>query len=332
MFDNDFGTTLSRLRIQQRLSQEELAAGIMSRENLSLIETGKRNPTAQNVLALFERLGYTADQFISQVPNLREINSVVLREMFRDAQAYNDKDTMTRVLGEMDKSDAYRKGIFLQFKLRCRAIIAWKYEKDIEKAQEILFEAIGITIPHFNEERAHECLLGHCDIEVLKLIADIYFENGRQRKAIKLLKNMVKAVKTYYISSYNQARAQCFIQYQLANYLGKIGKNKKALRVCEEALERAQVHRLFELLPLINFNKACALYYTGKDTEAKELIIQVHACYVIHGKKDKASEVEDFAAIKMGLDCLKYNNPFLYWEKNNDATQMARQAALFASM
>ena len=317
MFEVHFGRKLAQLREQKGLSQEELSLGIMSRENLSLIETGKRNPTTQNVFALFERLGYTPDQFMSQIPNLKEINAIVLREMFRDAQAYNDKETMIRVLEEMEKSADFEKGLFLQFKLRCRASICWKYDNNFKKAQEILLEAIKITIPNFNEKLADDYLLGHCDIEVIKLMADIYFNNGKQKKAVKLLGRLVESVKRYYINSYNQARAQCFIQCQLITNLGKMGKHKKVLKICDDAIDRAEKHRIFELLPSLNFSKACALFYLGKNEEAKELITQVHSSYLILGRKNKALDVEGFASKEMNFEFLQYSHYKWSWDNQN---------------
>jgi len=302
MFQVNFGELICKLREQQGMSQEQLAEGIMSRVNLSLIETGERKPNNQNVFALLERLGYTSDQFMAQSPNLQECDAVILREMFRDAESFDDIETMKRLLEEMDNCGSFEEGLFLQFKLRCKATICWRCDNDADTAHAILLEAIKITIPRFAEKLVDTYLFATCDVEIIKLMSSIHFAGNERKRATKLLERLAKAIKEKYVTPYNRARTLSFVYCRLGTYLGKRGKYKKALAVSEEGIRLAQKERILEVLPPLNYNKACVLYYTGKEEESKKLIIQVYGCYLILGKESRALGVVDFALNEMKFD------------------------------
>jgi len=302
MFQFNFGAKLAQLRKQKGLSQAILSDGIMSREYLSQIENGHRMPNSQDVLQLFERLGYTPDQFMSQITDIDEHDAIILRDTFRNAQAFYDEETMNRLLEKMENNKIFEKGIFLQFKLRCKATICWRFGKDAGAAQEILFEAIRITIPDFDEELADTFLYGHCDIEIIILIADIYFECGKRRKSVKLLENVAKSIRKYYVTPHNRARALCFIQYYLCTNLGIMGKYKKSLKICNEAIDMAKKERIFEMLPSLNYCKACALFYLGNREEAKDIFFQVYGCYLIFGRNSEVLQLENFASKELKFD------------------------------
>jgi transcriptional regulator with XRE-family HTH domain len=64
----DAGSVLRELRTLRHLSQEELArrAGL-SMTYISLIETGKRNPTISSVARILEAIGVTWTEFGSRL-------------------------------------------------------------------------------------------------------------------------------------------------------------------------------------------------------------------------------------------------------------------------
>jgi len=59
-----FGTTLRKIRKQQKLSQEAFGAKLgLHRTHISLLERGKRQPVFPTVLLIIEKLEITPTQF-----------------------------------------------------------------------------------------------------------------------------------------------------------------------------------------------------------------------------------------------------------------------------
>lgn len=59
---SDLGTRLRAQRAAQGLTQLQVARGIMSTSQLSLLEQGKRRPSGETIAALAERLGLPVNQ------------------------------------------------------------------------------------------------------------------------------------------------------------------------------------------------------------------------------------------------------------------------------
>uniref|UniRef100_UPI002ABD9661 helix-turn-helix domain-containing protein n=1 Tax=Priestia megaterium TaxID=1404 RepID=UPI002ABD9661 len=63
MSNKDFGKTLKKIRESRGLSQEYLAANIVSRTSISKIENGKQVPTIANAQKLITRLDLNTNEF-----------------------------------------------------------------------------------------------------------------------------------------------------------------------------------------------------------------------------------------------------------------------------
>lgn len=66
--ESAFGDTIRELRKQKKLSQEEIAyASNLDRSFISLLETGRQQPSLITVFQLAKALGISAGQLISAV-------------------------------------------------------------------------------------------------------------------------------------------------------------------------------------------------------------------------------------------------------------------------
>lgn len=60
----EFGETIKQIRTSQRLSQRDLARGIMSRSNLSRFESGDYYPSYDKVIGIIGRLGLSLEEIL----------------------------------------------------------------------------------------------------------------------------------------------------------------------------------------------------------------------------------------------------------------------------
>lgn len=69
METRDFGSRLRQARVKAGLSQSDLALGIMSPSHISLMESGRRNPSPDLLEQLADRLGVTAEYLTNGLPS-----------------------------------------------------------------------------------------------------------------------------------------------------------------------------------------------------------------------------------------------------------------------
>ncbi len=71
-----FGEVIKELRKQKKLSQEDVAhESFLDRSFISLLETGRQQPSLVTIFQLSRALGVTASQIIAAVESRLQINS-----------------------------------------------------------------------------------------------------------------------------------------------------------------------------------------------------------------------------------------------------------------
>ena len=293
------GIMIKQLRKKQRMSQEKLAEGIMTRENLSKIENGLQIVSKENLDAYMERLGHTAARFFPYALSSEEYIVFALREELDNHLAHFNTNKADELIDTMEKLAPFKKGLHKQYLLKNKAITCLKKEKDLVKTRDLLNEAIKITIPDFQEKLVNTYLLATCDIEIIQAMGELHHENGDTDKAVYLLEKLAQNIRNHVVDARSKARALTFALYSLSSYLGEQGKFDEALDLCNEAIESGRNNRVYGLLPMLTFNRAYCLFYLGQHDEVKGLLYEAY-----------------FACINMGLDSvattIKEQSPVLF--------------------
>lgn len=90
MYSFDIGARIKQLRTAARMTQEELAEGIVTRNQLSLIESGKSSPSINTLFAICERLNVSIQFFFSSKEEKdTEVEKQLIEKMyesFRDGK------------------------------------------------------------------------------------------------------------------------------------------------------------------------------------------------------------------------------------------------------
>ncbi|MCL2501346.1 MAG: helix-turn-helix domain-containing protein, partial [Defluviitaleaceae bacterium] len=102
------GGLIRNLRKQQNIRQEELAAGIMTRENLSKIENGKQSVSKEKLDLLFNRLGSAAQVYFPYMLDEQDFEAHEMRITFSNAEAAFDTAGMECLIKAMEVHPSFQ--------------------------------------------------------------------------------------------------------------------------------------------------------------------------------------------------------------------------------
>jgi len=297
------GQTIKLIRKQQGLTQEELASGIMERENLSKFENGKQGIKRETLALLINRLGHAANRFFPFPVSPKEYELLLQQDKLDNAIALNNIDEAEMLLSETEAllSDAqipasFKEGIYLQTLLRCRASLRVLRGEDTQASRELLNTAIEITIPKFKAKLVNTYLLCSDEIEIICMMAELDYIQGQHGSAITLLTKLAASIRKYYVDPREKAHNLTFVIYNLSRLLGLQNKHTDALALCNEAIIEGERERAYYLLPEIKFNKACGLHSLNEnDPEVRDFAYQAYYGCLALGKVSTASEIKEQA-------------------------------------
>ena len=203
------GWIIKQTREEIGLTQEQLCEGICTPATLSRIENGKQAPSYNRMNALLQRLGLPENRYYAlitqQEMEIERLQKSIINYSIRYDRLEGEQKMQARhraqmllieLEGSMDKDDH----ITRQFVLRTKAILGREDDNYVlEEQREILFEAIRLTVPGFDEEEIGCKIYSLNELKIIIQIAVNYAESGQHKKAIDLLGQLLKYVKRHLI-------------------------------------------------------------------------------------------------------------------------------------
>jgi len=286
------GSMIKMLRKSKGITQEKLAEGIMSRESLVKLESGK--PVNKIILdKLITKLGYVTQRFFSVPVTEDEFRALELDRQYKIASRKYKTDEMEKIINEMKSLPKFETKMYRQRLLKYKADVhAQSISPDWHAVKQLYDEAIKISIPRYNPFLVKTYFLSSDDHEIIGSMASAMYELGHKNEAIDLLQDLSANVREKIIDGHEKARTLAFTLYLLSQCLGRDGRHAEALAACNEAIDESETNQAFGLLPDINFNKACALYYTGKHEEAYDYLNRAYYSALVHGNKKITDDIK----------------------------------------
>jgi len=226
------GTLVKQLRIYKGMTQNELAEGIMTRGNLTKLESGKQGTTKEKIDLLFYRLGYTSKRFFSYILDDKDFKCFEIRKQLTDSLVCRNMNEAVRLIAEVETNEDFSEGLSRQFLLKSKAAFNQIQNFSRTERYAYLLEAIKITIPDFEEKLVHTYPLGGEDIEIIGMIATVHEENGEYARAIKLLRKLAKNISEHFMDEYEKARNLTYTLFNLSGIFSTQKRYQEALEVC----------------------------------------------------------------------------------------------------
>lgn len=254
-----FGKIIIDRRRELDMSQDDLCKGICSRQTLSRIENGRHKPSRFIAEALLTRLDLPVSYYINQ-PTYNEYMQMLLHDKIADAIRIGEFEKLPALVEESRQYTDDNK-YFEQQVMRAQAVYALRVEKNIDKARQILLDAISLVHPYFSVDTIEKMHLSRDEYNVLNMLANTYSVEKDYDMVIKIFRKLVENIKKRpdvdndeYIS-----RLLIMFQYNLSRALGRLDYYKECYEIADEAIERhMRVNRLTRLIELF-MNKGYGL-------------------------------------------------------------------------
>lgn len=244
------GQRIRELRKSMKISQEELADGICTQAQISKIEKGDVYPYANTLYLISQKLGVDVNYFfeIGSTPRIDYVNEVARQLMI--ARRHFLYDDMQRIIKTEENNPLFQQnGKNLQLILWHKGICEHALNKNVEKALELLHEAISIT-------HKLEKVWSEKEIEILISIGSVYFEEEQFEKSLETYLKGSEYLKHLPFLYDNTLLVR--LHYNISRVLTRLEKHEKSIDFLNHAinwcLEKDNLYMLGELNYQLGYN------------------------------------------------------------------------------
>jgi len=297
------GGAIKHFRKQKKISQENLAAGIMDAASLSRIECGDAMPSKRHFEALFERLGVSLSGFnaifltdkLAKEQKMMDELSVYLTS--RDTK---EAEHMIAKL-EMDE-DFKREKLNVQFLLAAKAANAINMNEDPKVIFETLqaeLEAIGFKLSESNIEIY---LLTDIAFKMFNMLAILYFEQGEHNKAIAVWHGLKKNIEKNCVDVVEKGRRYPQVMTCLAKAFNALGHHRETIRICIEGKQVCLETGRLRGLPDLAMYEARSKYELGDKEACARLLRNIYCTLDLFERYEDKETTKKYAKEKLGID------------------------------
>ncbi len=263
MYDNslNIGHIIKELRQKRNMRQEELAYGICSQANISMIETGKIYPSTfilhQIACKLRVPLNYF---FLTNDDSMDKYRKNTVRQIVQKFLRDKDYDQVLIFIKEEKEIGTFSKNKYdLQFLIWAETICLY-YTNKLDDPIVSLKKALRKTFTTLNHITEQELL-------ILNSIGIILSEKGKNKHAIRILRWINTTLNSnYYISDYTLLIKNT---YAYAQTLSRQSLYHQAINLCDKAINYCLFIESSFLVGELYYEKGLNLYYLRNFHEAQ---------------------------------------------------------------
>ena len=286
MSSRNIGTLIKKLRIQQGITQEELAYPLVEQSSMSRIESGQIMPNRRTIELLLERLGCDYRDIDIFVDNKEEKIYTMQKELeglLVIESAFSDQDERTAKADEIlkkleDDKEFMAERMNQQYVLTYKAFSAWFKKTDKELVLQMYMDAIKISIPEYDENKVDKYYLSTQEVRLITMTTAVYRDIGRVDDAIKILSLLKKNFEEQCIDKTARGESYPVILNNLVLMFFYGKKYEETVKMCDRAAEVCKEigERGYRFLPVITAYKANSLYLLGDRSESLRLFRQTY--------------------------------------------------------
>ena len=230
------GKYMKQRRLELGLTQEQLCEGICEPMTISRMENGRQTPSRNRINALLQRLGLPGDRYFALLSKHEEEIAALQREITA-CSVQRDTAHGWELLDQLEHITEPDDHVTRQFILRSQVILGKAEGRySAEKQLQMLMEALRMTVPHFDLEEISGGLYSFEEVKIINQIAVTYAGSGQRRRAIDILRQLMKYVQKHYQNILQSGGLLPLISY---NYARELAANKQY----EDAIEIAELGR-----------------------------------------------------------------------------------------
>lgn len=296
------GDFIRDTRIRKGYTQEQLCRGICTSASLSRIENGAQTPGVTTLNCLLQRLG-VENRIFDVFESKKEMQICgMLDELVRNIahHEYGKLEENSRKLEELIGEGEEPEHQYLVF---AKCILKKVQGASDEETMEQLMRAIHMTLPEFDGVTPLETnLLTYNEITIINNIASMHAKKGRYEEALALGLWLKHYMEENVIDESEKRSKYPLIVYNLSNWFGRMGKSEELLKEAEEGINFCVGHGCLHALPVLVFNKGCALAELGDIGEAKKAFCQSVVLFEVTGQEERVTRTAELCKEHYGIE------------------------------
>lgn len=296
------GDFIKDTRIRKGYTQEQLCLGICTPASLSRIENGAQMPGKAILDCLLQRLG-VEDKLFDVFESKKEMQTCRMLNTVMHDIAHHQFDKLeehTRDLEELIGDGCEPQHQYLAF---AKGVLAEKQGAPDEKVVEMYMQAIRMTLPEFDGVTPLETnLLTFNEITIINSIAIMHAKKGQFEQAITLGGWLKLYMAEKVIDESEKQTKYPMILYNLSNWFGRSGKPRESLQEAQEGIDFCVEHNNLNLLPVLHFNKGCALAELGDKEQAKKIFQQATVLFEVTNQKERVKRTAELCKEHYGIE------------------------------
>lgn len=287
------GDFIRDTRIRKGYTQEQLCRGICTSASLSRIENGAQTPGVTILNCLLQRLGIE-NRVFDVFESKKEMQICgMLDELVRNIahKEYDKLEENSRKLEELIGEGEAPEHQYLVF---AKSILKKVQGAPDEEIMEQFMQAIHMTLPEFDGVTPLETnLLTYNEIAIIDNIASMHAKKERYEEALALGLWLKHYMEEHVIDESEKRSKYPMIVYNLSNWFGRMGKAEELLKEAEEGINFCVGHGCLHVLPLLIFNKGCALAELGQKEAAKKSLQQSVVLFDVTGQEERVTRTAE---------------------------------------
>jgi len=230
------GEMIRTMRTHAKLSIKELSQGICSIANLGKIEKNEIQGHMHYLEPILQRLGRDPLLYCNFFLTKEDFDARELRDSINSLLSQRKFDEASILLKKLKTYKAYKTKANLQFVKRAEAeIFALDHKKLHQETQKMLFDAINVTLPDFDEDKIERYALSLDESIIIRELAVSVMENKDCKRAERIFESLINNLNRRYVDEFEKARVYDSTMSNYTTCLGRLNKRSKALEIIEEA-------------------------------------------------------------------------------------------------
>lgn len=223
------GEKIKELRKQVGLSQKELSHNICTQAQISKIEKGEVLPLSSTLYLISQRLGIDVNYFfdIGTTPRLDYV--LETSRQLKAARRSTDYNTIKQIV-EMEENNPLftRNKKHYQILLWHKAIYVYEIEKELDRASQLIDEAIQLTFDTIYIEK---------EIEIFISKGIFYYEDGKIEESLNIYCEALDHLKN--IPHLQDDTIKSRLYFNIAKSLTDLKQYEKSISFCKDGIDWA---------------------------------------------------------------------------------------------
>ncbi len=295
MTDTHIGQTIAYLRKLRKLTQQQLADGICTREYIRKLENGYNQPTIYIIDLLSQRLQEDIYNYHLSVERHNDIETHLKIQEINDIFASKNFELLIKIIQQYENLPAFKDGEALQIIYYSKAMCEYYLSYNYNKAIEYCIKGLNVYKKNFNLANWSKLLYSNIELRIINTIASCKCYNNDLENGIKMIYELLDyldkyiSVTLYSIRVKGNFHVNLYTQvaYNLSNHLTEQLKYSDALKIIDKSITISLRTKYMSMYPYLLKNKFQLLYMLDNIEGAKAYYDKALIYY-----KDLLPEVE----------------------------------------